>query len=72
MLLVVIGFMTHRLNVVITAREYADPVNYFPSWMEVVVSYVLIAAGFVATGVAIKVFPSLGQHDVIHTHGGNR
>jgi Ni/Fe-hydrogenase subunit HybB-like protein len=68
---VVIGFMTHRLNVVITAREYADPVNYFPSWMEVVVSYGLIAAGFIATGLAIKAFPTLREPEAAGAQRGN-
>lgn len=58
----VLGFIMHRFNVAITAREYADPVNYFPHWMEFVVTGCLIAAGFVAAGIAVKLFPTLHDH----------
>jgi len=64
--LAVVGFMMHRFNVVITAREYADPVNYFPSAMEVVITCCLIAAGFVAAGIAVHLFPTL--HGEAHAH----
>lgn len=61
-LFAVLGFVMHRFNVAITAREYADPVDYFPHWMEFVVTGCLIAGGFIAAGIAVKLFPTLHDH----------
>jgi Ni/Fe-hydrogenase subunit HybB-like protein len=55
--LVVLGFIMNRLNVSITGMERAAGVVYFPSWIEVAVSLALVAAGFVAFGLAVRHLP---------------
>ncbi len=41
-----LGFVTHRLNVSVTAFERSSGMNYFPKWMEIAVTLAIIAAGF--------------------------
>ncbi len=55
--LVVIGFITNRLNVSITGMLGSSGVDYFPSWMEVAVTTSIVAAGFVAFYYVSKYFP---------------
>ncbi len=55
--LVVLGFVTNRLNVSLTGMERAVGVHYFPSWMEVAVSLALVAAGFGLFGLAVRYLP---------------
>lgn len=55
--LVMLGFVMHRLNVSITGMERAAGVRYFPSWMELVVSLALVAAGFAIFGWAVRYLP---------------
>jgi len=56
-LLVVFGFIMHRLNVSLTGLEAAAGVRYFPSWMEVAVSFGIVAAGFGLFALAVKYLP---------------
>jgi Ni/Fe-hydrogenase subunit HybB-like protein len=59
-LLMVLGFITHRLNVGITGFEGAAGGRYIPSWSEVAITLFLVALGFGAFGMAVKhlnVFP---------------
>ncbi len=59
-LLVVFGFIMHRLNVSLTGLEAAAAVRYFPTWMEVAVSFGLVAAGFGLFALAAKHLPVFG------------
>lgn len=56
-LLVVLGFITHRLNVSITGMERAAGASYFPSWIEIAISLALVAAGIAMFGLAARHLP---------------
>lgn len=65
-LLVVLGFVLGRLNVALTGTQAAMGVDYFPSWMELAVTAMLVVLGFVAFTLAVRylqVFP------VVHDEG---
>jgi len=55
--LVVLGFITNRLNVSITGLETSAGMHYVPRWTEVAVTGAIIAAGFALFGVAAKYLP---------------
>jgi Ni/Fe-hydrogenase subunit HybB-like protein len=71
--LVVIGFVLHRLNVSVTGLERAAGLRYLPSWMEVTVSVGLVALGFAAFGLAVRylpIFPKGASHSSPDTEPG--
>jgi Ni/Fe-hydrogenase subunit HybB-like protein len=55
--LVVLGFITNRLNVSITGLEASAGVRYFPKWTELAITAAIIAAGFALFGLATKYLP---------------
>jgi Ni/Fe-hydrogenase subunit HybB-like protein len=55
--LVVLGFITNRLNVSITGMETSAGQHYVPRWTEVAVTGAIIAAGFALFGLAAKYLP---------------
>ncbi|HLK32639.1 MAG TPA: Ni/Fe-hydrogenase cytochrome b subunit, partial [Terriglobales bacterium] len=55
--LVVLGFITNRLNVSITGMESAAGLHYIPRWTEVAVTGGIIASGFALFGMAVKYLP---------------
>ncbi|HZQ25982.1 MAG TPA: Ni/Fe-hydrogenase cytochrome b subunit [Terriglobales bacterium] len=55
--LVVLGFVTNRLNVSITGMESAAGVHYIPKWTEIAITGAIIAAGFALFGLAAKYLP---------------
>jgi Ni/Fe-hydrogenase subunit HybB-like protein len=55
--LVVLGFITNRLNVSITGMESAAGMHYIPKWTEIAVTGGIIAAGFALFGLAVKYLP---------------
>jgi Ni/Fe-hydrogenase subunit HybB-like protein len=55
--LVVLGFVTNRLNVSITGMERAAGVAYIPSWIELAISLSFVAVGFAAFGLAVRHLP---------------
>jgi len=55
--LVILGFITNRLNVSITGMETSAGVGYTPSWMEVAVTASIVATGFAIFGLAVKYLP---------------
>jgi Ni/Fe-hydrogenase subunit HybB-like protein len=55
--LVVLGFITNRMNVSITGFEGSTGVRYFPKWTELAVTGMIIAAGFLLFGLAVKYLP---------------
>ncbi len=55
--LVVLGFVTNRLNVSITGMESSAGMHYVPKWTEVAVTGAIIAAGFALFGLATKYLP---------------
>lgn len=65
--LVVLGFITNRLNVSITGLESSAGVHYIPRWTEVAVSGAILAAGFALFGLAVKYLPIFPAEE---THPG--
>ena len=55
--LVVLGFITNRLNVSITGMESAAGLHYIPRWTEVAVTGGIVASGFALFGLAVKYLP---------------
>ena len=55
--LVVLGFITNRMNVSITGFEGSTGVRYFPKWTELAVTGMIIAGGFALFGLAVKYLP---------------
>lgn len=65
-IMVVFGFMTHRLNVSITGMEAGSGAQYFPKWTEIVVTLSIVALGFAVFRFAAKylpIFEEEGAHD---------
>ncbi len=63
--LVVLGFITNRLNVSITGLESSAGMRYIPKWTELAITAAIIAAGFALFGLATKylpIFPAAEQH----------
>jgi len=59
--LVVLGFITNRLNVSITGMESSAGLHYIPRWTELAVTGGIIASGFALFGLAVKyppIFPA--------------
>ncbi len=54
--MVVVGFVMNRLNVAITGMESFAHANYFPSWMEISVTLMIVALGFWIFRLAVKNF----------------
>jgi Ni/Fe-hydrogenase subunit HybB-like protein len=66
--LVVLGFITNRLNVSITGLESAAGMHYVPKWTEIAVTGAIIAVGFALFGLAVKylpIFPAEQEHTVV-------
>ena len=56
-LFVVLGFILNRLNLSTTAIERYSGTSYFPSWMEIAVTLMVVAIGFAAFRFAVKYLP---------------
>ncbi|HET7891113.1 MAG TPA: Ni/Fe-hydrogenase cytochrome b subunit [Candidatus Sulfotelmatobacter sp.] len=63
--LVVLGFITNRMNVSITGFEGSTGVRYFPKWTELAVTGAIIAAGFALFGLAVKYLPIFPKEEVV-------
>lgn len=55
--LVIIGFVTDRLNVALTGMQASAGVSYFPSWMEISITAAIVTFGFVVFSLAAKYLP---------------
>jgi len=56
-LMVVLGFVLNRMNVSITGMEGWAKAGYFPSWMEIAVTVMIVALGFAAFSLAARYLP---------------
>jgi Ni/Fe-hydrogenase subunit HybB-like protein len=56
-LMVVLGFVLNRMNISITGMEGWAKANYFPSWMEIAVTVMIVALGFTAFALAARYLP---------------
>jgi Ni/Fe-hydrogenase subunit HybB-like protein len=59
--LVIFGFITHRLNVSVTGMDGASGVHYVPKWTEVVVTLAIVALGFALFRAAVQYLPIFEQ-----------
>jgi Ni/Fe-hydrogenase subunit HybB-like protein len=55
--LVILGFITNRLNISITGMEAGSGAHYIPKWTEAVVTMAIIAFGFAVFHNAVKYLP---------------
>ncbi len=62
--IVVLGFITNRMNVSITGFEGSTGVRYFPKWSELAVTGMIIAVGFAAFGLAVKYLPIFPREEM--------
>jgi Ni/Fe-hydrogenase subunit HybB-like protein len=69
-LLIVLGFILNRLNLSITSIAGSSGVNYFPGWIEISVSLMMVAIGFALFRLAVQylhIFPrAVEEHPVHH------
>jgi Ni/Fe-hydrogenase subunit HybB-like protein len=65
--LVLLGFVTNRLNVSITGMEAQAGVRYIPKWTEIGVTAMFVAAGFAIFGLAAKYLP-IFEEEHGHAH----
>lgn len=64
--MVVLGFITNRLNVSITGIESAAGTHYVPKWTELAITGAIIAVGFAIFGLVAKylpIFPEEHEHE---------
>lgn len=62
--LVVLGFITNRMNVSITGFEGSTGVRYIPKWSELAVTGMIIAIGFAGFALAVKYLPIFPREEV--------
>jgi Ni/Fe-hydrogenase subunit HybB-like protein len=55
--LVLLGFITNRLNVSITGLESSAGVHYIPRWTELAITVAITASGFAVFSLAVKYLP---------------
>lgn len=62
--MVIIGFITDRLNVALTGMQASAGVSHFPSWMEISITLAIVTFGFVIFSLAAKYLPvyERGEH----------
>jgi molybdopterin-containing oxidoreductase family membrane subunit len=61
--MVVLGFITNRLNVSVTGMETAAGLHYVPKWTEAAITAAIIAAGFFLFALAVKYLPIFPEHE---------
>ncbi len=60
--MVILGFVTHRLNVSVTGMEWGAGETYVPRWTEVVITLWIIALGFAIFRFVARRFPVFEPH----------
>ncbi len=61
--MVIFGFITHRLNVSVTGMEAGSGVHYLPKWTEIAITLAIVAAGFAIFRFATKYLPIFGEEE---------
>jgi Ni/Fe-hydrogenase subunit HybB-like protein len=59
--MVIFGFITHRLNVSVTGMEAGSGTTYIPRWTEVTVTLAIIALGFALFRFAVRKLPVFAE-----------
>lgn len=65
--LVILGFITNRLNVAITGLEGVKGMTYMPSISEVMITLMLVSIGFALFGLAVKYLPVFPEGPLAET-----
>jgi Ni/Fe-hydrogenase subunit HybB-like protein len=65
----VLGFILNRLNVSITGIEGAAGVRYFPSWMELAITAMIVAVGMALFSFAVKHLPIYPSEELVVEEG---
>jgi len=60
--LVILGFVTHRLNVSVTGMEWGSGQSYVPRWTEIIVTLWIISMGFAIFRFVAQRFPVFEPH----------
>jgi Ni/Fe-hydrogenase subunit HybB-like protein len=60
--LIILGFVLNRMNISVTGMEAAAGVSYFPSWMEIAVTMMIVTVGFIVFTLAAKHLPVFAAH----------
>lgn len=66
--MVVLGFITNRLNVSITGIEWSAGMHYMPKWTELAITGAIIAVGFAIFGLVAKYLPIFPEEHEEHAH----
>jgi Ni/Fe-hydrogenase subunit HybB-like protein len=61
--MVIFGFISHRLNVSVTGMEAGSGVQYVPKWTEIAITLGIVAAGFAVFRLASKYLPIFGEEE---------
>lgn len=69
-LLVIMGFITNRLNVGVTGIETASGTTYIPKWTEIAVTLFIVAIGFGLFKLAVSYLPVFGAHEPVASETG--
>jgi len=56
-LMVILGFVMNRLNISITGMLRGSQTTYFPSFLEIMVTVMIVSLGFVIFSQAVRFFP---------------
>ncbi len=55
--MIIVGFITDRLNIALTGMQASAGASYFPSWMEISITLAIVTFGFIAFSMAAKYLP---------------
>jgi Ni/Fe-hydrogenase subunit HybB-like protein len=62
-IMVVLGFITNRLNVSLTGMETSAGLHYLPKWTEFAITGAIVAAGFFLFAIAVRYLPIFPEHE---------
>jgi Ni/Fe-hydrogenase subunit HybB-like protein len=54
---IIVGFVINRLNISITGMEAWSGISYFPSWMEIAITMMIVTIGFIVFSLAARYLP---------------
>ncbi len=55
--MIILGFLLNRINISVTGMEAWSGVSYFPSWMEISITAMIVTIGFIVFAYAAKHLP---------------
>lgn len=68
--MIILGFLLNRINISVTGMEAWAGVSYFPSWMELSVTAMIVTVGFIVFAWAAKNLP-LFHHEGVAPEGAH-